>query len=83
MQPCVLLHQVEMKACVELSLPVMVMDPLPEHLTVFTACDKWLSAVRTYNVRLGEVVLPSGGYCSITGKTLYWKDLLRQQQKII
>ena len=74
MQPCVLLHQVEMKAHVELSVPVMVTGPLPEHLTVFTVCDKWLSAVRTCNVRLGEVVLPSGGYCSVTGKTLYCKD---------
>lgn len=70
MQPCVLLHQVETKACVELSLPVMVMDPLPQHLTVFTVSDKWLSAVQTYNVRLGEVVLPIGGYFSVTGKTL-------------
>lgn len=74
MQPCVLLHQVETKACVELSLPVMGMVPLPEHLTVFTVCDKWLSAVQTCNVRLGEVVLPSEGYSSITGKTLYCKD---------
>jgi len=70
MQPCVLLHQVETKARVELSVSVMVMDPLPEHLTVFTVCDKWLSAVRTCNVKLREVALPSGGYFSITGKTL-------------
>jgi hypothetical protein len=74
MQPCVLLHQVEMKTRVELCVPVMVMDPLPERLTVFAVSDKWLSAVRTCNVRLGEVVLPSGGYFSITGKTLYCKD---------
>ena len=73
MQPCVLLNQVETKACVEVSLTVMVTDPLPEHLTVFTVCDKWFSAVRTCNVRLGEVVLPSGGYFSLTGKTLYCK----------
>jgi hypothetical protein len=70
MLPCVLLHQVETKACVELSVSVTVMDPLPEHLTVITVSDKWLSAVRTCNIRLGEVVLPSGGYFSITGKTL-------------
>jgi len=74
LQPCVLLHQVEMKAHVELSLSVMVTDPLPEHLTVFTVCDKWLSAVQTCSVRLRDVVLPSGGYFSITGKTLYCKD---------
>jgi hypothetical protein len=77
-QTCVLFHQVETKACVELSLPVMGMDPLPEHLTVFTVCDKWLSAVQTCNVRLGEVVLPNGGYFSITGKTCISKMILRQ-----
>lgn len=74
MQPRVLLHQVETKACVELTLPVKVMDSLPERLTVFTVCDKWLSAVQTCNVRLGEDMLPSGGYFSITGETLYCKN---------
>jgi hypothetical protein len=73
MQIWVLFHQVERKTFVELCLSVKCMDPLPEYLTVVVVCDKWLTAVRTCNVRLGEVILPNGDYFSVTGK-LYCKD---------